>query len=164
MYIIYKAYDDNTAVVLDMPSFNMRTLTEKELISLGSKENVTGLTVSNRKILSLNSYECLTFPVEAEADEYINYIRQCFPNKKATKINSNSIYYVLCTRNEKVHVDYYVVSYTEVERVYIAQKGYTPYIQAAKSFSKSDAQKKAAMMQRNSKTGKHWTTERIPRE
>jgi hypothetical protein len=161
MYIVYRAYDDNTADILDIPSYNVNFLTEKELISLGSKETVTGLTVSNRKIVSLNAYECLTFPVESEADEYVNYIRQSYPNKKITKINSNSTYFVLCTRNQKIHVDYYIVSYTEFERTYVANKGYTPYPQSAKPFSKAEAQKKAAMMQRNSKTGKNWVTERV---
>ena len=62
-------------------------------------------------------------------------------------------YWVFEKTNKVYHVDYYVCTWAGDTATYIGKEGgYTPYIQAAKSFSKHEANKKAAIMTRNSKT------------
>jgi hypothetical protein len=162
MYIIYNAYDDNTADILDLNTLSLKFNTEIELIRLGNKEQVVGLTVDTHKIISLNSYSCLTFPTESEADEYVH---SYLDKGNFKKIYINNMFYLLIQKEiPKLHVDYHIVTNSECMKVYVAKnKGYTPYIQCAKAFDKDTAKKQAALMQKQSKTGKYWTTERIVR-
>ena len=72
------------------------------------------------------------------------------------------LYWVFEKRNSKIHVDYYVCAYAGEEVTYLADAGgYTPYIQAAKIFDKKTAGEAAAIMTQHSRTGKHWTTQRV---
>lgn len=158
MYIVYEAFDDNTAIILDIPSFTRREMTEKELINFGNNNDVLGLSVSGRKINYINAYGCITFATESEADEYIKQNGLSYQNKRYI----HDYWYVLEKKNYKIHVDYYVCHWRGDIATYIADNGgYTEYIQAAKIFTKDEAGKKAAMLRRNSKTGKYWTTHRV---
>lgn len=158
MYIIYEAFDDDTAVVMDIPSFQRMEMSESELISFGSKHDVLGLSVSGRKLNYINAYNCLTFPSEDEADDYIKYNGLSYQNKRYIQ----GYWFVFEKKNHKSHVDYYVCHWINNIATYIGDKGgYTNYIQAAKKFTKDEAGKKAAMLRRNSKTGKFWTTQRV---
>lgn len=158
MYIVYEAFDDDTAVLLDIPSFQRMELIEQELITFGNKNDVLGLSVSGRKLNYINAYNCLTFPTENEADDYIKYNGLSYQNKRYIQ----GYWYVLEKKNYKKHVDYYVCHWINNVPTYIGEKGgYTNYIQAAKKFTKDEAGKKAAMLRTNSKTGKFWTTQRV---
>lgn len=157
MYIIYEGYDDNTAVVLDLGTYQREHLTEKQLISLASRYDVLGLSVSNNKINYITAYNCLSFPTEDEANDYIKYKKLTYQNKRYLL----GYWWVFEKKDYKIHVDYYVCSYKGDDVTYVMDKGYTPYIQAAKSFDKRTAKEKAALMTKRSKTGTHWTTQSV---
>lgn len=160
MYIIYKAYDDNTAEILDVGTYQKRELTEKELINFNKEHDVLGLSATKQKINYIEAYSCVQFSMESEADEYIKENNLSYRNKRYIQ----GLYWVFEKSNKKIHVDYYVCAYAGKEVLYLAEKGYTPYIQAAKVFDKRSAGKAAALATKNSKTGKYWTTQRVKRE
>lgn len=160
MYIVYEAFDDNTAIILDINTFAKYECSESDLIKLANKEgnNVLGLSVSNNKLNYITAYECISFPTEADADEYIKDNNLTYKNKRLT----SNYYWVFTKKNYKIHVNYYVCTYRGDEISYVANVGkYTPYIQAAKSFDKHTAKKKAAFMSKNGLPGTHWTTQRV---
>ena len=160
MYVINEAYDDNTALVIDLSNYTRKEMSELELIRFASYGNeVLGLSVSGQQKNYINGYESISFPVEAEADEYIKENRLSFRNKRYL----NGLYWVLEKKNNKIHVDYYICTWAGPNALYVGEKGYTPYIQSAKKFDKKTAGKQAALMTKNSKTGKYWTTQRVVR-
>lgn len=156
MYIISKAYDDKSAEVLDVITCERHELSERELINMSKSHDILGLSVSGNKINYINAYSCITFASDEEAYEY------CKDNGISTRntIFINGYYYIFDKTNKVYHVDYFVMYWTEVEQTYIAEKGYTPYIQCAKSFDKKSAYERAASMTKNSKTGKKWSVYR----
>ena len=157
MYVIYEAYDDNTADVLDIGNYGRKFMTEQELIHFGNNYDVLGLSVSGHKLNYITAYNCLSFASEEEANEYIRENGLSYQNKRYAM----GLFWVFEKKNHKKHVDYYICTYAGDEVTYLAEKGYTPYIQAAKTFDKRTAGEKAALMTNKSKTGKHWTTQRI---
>lgn len=161
MYVVYQAFDDNTSIVLDIGTFGRREFTEQELIRfINSGHDVLGASVSGQKLNYLNAYECLSFPTEKEADDYIRYNGLTYKNKRY----ASDYYWVFDKRNSKIHVDYYVCMYLGNEVTYIAENGgYTNYIEGAKTFDKRTAGERAAIMTKKSKTGKYWTTQRVVR-
>lgn len=160
MYIIETAYDDNTAVILDLGTYEKRFMLEKDLIYFGNKHDVLGLSVSNNKINYITSYSCISFSNESEADEYIRDASLTYKNKR----NLLGYTWVFEKKDHKIHVDYYICAYAGPEVIYVGKEGgYTPYIQAAKTYSKQEAGKTAALMRQHSKTGKHWKVQRTAR-
>lgn len=160
MYIVYKAFDDNTSVVLDVATFDRKEFTEQNLINfVNSGNDVLGASVSGHRLVYLNAYNCLTFPTESEADSYIKANGLSYKNKRVLP----SYVCVFEKTNHKDHVDYYVCTYAGDNVTYVGEKGYTPYLQAAKSFDKKTAGERAALMTKKSTTGKYWTTLRVVR-
>lgn len=159
MYVVYEAFDDNTAIIIDIGTFARYECSESDLIKLANKGNdILGLSVSNRKINYITAYECISFPTEADAEEYIRDNNLTYKNKRV----ASGYYWVFIKKNYKKHVDYYVCTYIGDEVSYVAKEGeYTPYIQAAKTFDKHTAGEQAAIMSKRSKTGKYWTTQRV---
>lgn len=157
MYIVYKAYDDNTADILDIGTFQIKYMTEIELIRFSKSHEVLGLSTSGNKIIYINAYSCTQFPTEQEANEYIKSMGLSYKNKRFIQ----GMWWILEKNSHKYHVDYYICTYIGEEVTYLAEKGYTPYIQSAKTFDKKTAGEKAAIMTKKSKTGKYWTTQRI---
>lgn len=162
MFVIYKAYDDNTSVVLDIGTFGMKEMTEQDLIRfINNGNNVLGASVSGQKLNYLNAYECLSFPTESEADEYIRYNGLSYKNKRY----ACNYFWVFNKINHKTHVDYYVCSWAGDVATYVANNGgYTQYLNGAKVFDKRSAGEQAAIMTRKSRTGKHWTIQRVVKE
>jgi len=157
MYIVFKAFDDNTADILNLSSGQMNFLQEDELIKFGKSNDILGLSVDTRKINYIQPYTFVSFPTEYEMNEYI----RMYGISHYVKKHIHGIYYIFTKSNNTKHVDYYICSYSGPEVTYLAESGYTPYIQAAKSFDKKTAQKQAVFMTNNSKTGKHWKAERV---
>lgn len=160
MFVISEAYDDNTAMVIDLSTYSRKEMSEIDLIRFSATgHDVLGLSVSDKQINYIHGYDCISFATEDEADEYIKDKGLTYRNKKYI----NGLYWVLEKKSSKIHVDYYVCTWAGQNATYVAERGYTPYIQAAKSFDKKSAGRQAAMMTQHSKTGKHWTTQRIVR-
>lgn len=159
MFIVYKAYDDNTAELLDICTYQRLQLTELELIRFVQNGNeALGLSVSGNKINYITAYNMVQFPTETEANEFIVSNGLSYNNKKYI----NDMFCILYKTNKTYHVDYFVYTQAGPEMTYICKNGgYTPYIQAAQSFDKREAGKKAALMTQRSKTGKHWSTQRV---
>lgn len=157
MYVVYEAYDDNTADIIDIGNYTRRFMTEQQLITFGNNHDVLGLSVSSHKINYINAYSCLSFATEEEADDYIRENSLSYQSKRYAM----NMYWVFEKKNYKKHVDYYICTYRGNEVSYVAEKGYTPYIQAAKQFNKKTAGEQAARMTKNSRTGTHWTTQRV---
>lgn len=156
MYIVKNVYSDNTADILDIVTLQQQFMTEKELIGFGFHNKVLGLSTNGHKLGGLIGYDCITFPTEAEAYEYADETGI----SRNQIINMNDYYYILYKNNRVINVGYYVLHWTEYEQSYVSKKGYTPYVAQAKLFSKEDAQKKAAMM--NRKRGwEYWITQRV---
>lgn len=160
MLVVVEAYDDNSALVMDLNTYTRKEMSELELIRFANNgHNILGLSVSSRQINYINAYDCISFASEDEADEYIKENGLTSKNKRYT----NNLVWVLEKKNNKIHVDYYICAWSGPNAVYVAEQGYTPYIQAAKSFDKKTAGRKAVMMAQKSKTGKYWTTQRVVR-
>lgn len=157
MYVVYEAYDDNTADILDIGNFAKRPMTEQELIHFGNTHDVLGLSVSGHKLNYIAAYNCLSFASEDEADDYIKSNGLSYQNKRYAV----GYYWVFEKKNRKKHVDYYIYTCAGDNITYLTENGYSPYIQAAKSFDKKTAGEKAALMTRNSKTGKYWSVQRV---
>lgn len=164
MYAIRTRYSDNEADVIDLNTYRIEHLKEIELIRFENNHGTSplGLSVSNNKINYIQPYDMIQFPIESEADEYIRYNNLSYKNK----FFINNMYVVLYKVDRTIKVIYYVYYQLGPEKTYLGKpvKGkpsYTPYIQAAQTFDKDDAGKKAALLRKNSKTGKYWTTERV---
>lgn len=159
MIIVYKAYDDNSAELLDICTYRRMELTEIQLIKfVANGGEALGLSVSKNKINYIQAYDMVQFPTEYEADEFIRNNNLSSKNKKYI----NDMFCVLFKSDKVYHVKYYICIYRGDEIIYVGDKGgYTPYIQAAKTFDKRTAGQKSALMTNNSKTGKHWTTRRV---
>jgi hypothetical protein len=159
MFVVYKAYDDDTADIIDLSTFKIVWLNKQELVSLGNKHNVLGLSISGNKVNYVNAYNCISFAQENEADEYIRYNGLQYNNKRYL----DGYWWVLEKNNQRIHVDYYVCTYRGDEVSYVSEKGYTPYIQAAKKFDREESGKKAVFMTQKSKTGTYWKVQRVVR-
>lgn len=158
MFIVYEAFDDNTAIIADLSNYAQKEFSEQQLIRLASNHEVLGLSVSGQKINYLNAYSCIAFTTESEADEYLRDNGLSYQHKRYV----NNMFWVLEKKNQKTHVDYYVYSQAGPDLTYIGKDGgYTPYIQAAKTFTKREANEKAVFMTKRSKTGKHWCAKRV---
>lgn len=158
MYIVSKAYDDNTAEILDIGSYQTRFFTEIELIRFSASHDVMGLSVSGGKINYINAYSVYTFPTEDEATEFCRENDIGFNNK----MYALDYWFVFQKSNKRVHVAYYIRTAKEVEWVYLGENiKYTPYQHAAKEFTKKEAQKKVAMMNKNPKATQHWMVESV---
>ena len=162
MYIVHEAYDDNSATILDIVTLQRQTMTEQELKNFSKNHDVMGLSVSNNKINYIHAYDCISFATENEANEYIRDNNLSYQNK----MKVNEYYYVLYKNNKVYHVDYFIMHYTEIERVYVSEKGYCGYREGAKSFDKKTAYEKAASMNKahakkyNAVSSNHWVVER----
>ena len=65
MYVVYEAFDDNSAIILDIGTFNKQLMYEQQLINfVNSGNTVTGLSVSGKKINYIQAYNCLSFPTD----------------------------------------------------------------------------------------------------
>jgi hypothetical protein len=156
--MVYKAYDDNTAELLDLNTYDRLELTEKQLVSISNNHKVIGLATCRGKVTYMEAYTCTQFPSEFEATEYSRE-HMLYPDQT---FFINGLYCVLERTYQKIHVDYLVCYYTGNAVTYVGKNGgYTPYPQAAARFDKKTAGKKAAFMNQRSKTGKHWVTERV---
>lgn len=158
MYVVYRAYDDNTADIIDLSTMHVENFGERQLIKLGTEKDILGLSVSSNKINYINAYTFIKFDSDNELNEYIReYVDEPYVKK-----NVHGYFWLLKKTNHKYHVDYYVCTYKGDEVTYLGkERNYTPYIQAAKTFSKHEAGEKAALMTKNSKTGTHWTTHKV---
>lgn len=159
MFIISIAYDDNTAEVLELPSQNRKYMTEQELINFSKHNEVLGLSAGN-KINYIQPYSAYLFPSEDEAYFYIKNNNLSYNSKHYV---GEGYYAVVEKNNNKRHVDYFVYCCSGPEITYVGKNRgtYVPYKQSAKTFTKHEAQKTAALMTRKSKTGKYWTVERV---
>lgn len=157
MYIVYEAFDDNTATIIDLETYGTKFMTEQELINFGNKHSVLGLSVSGHRVNYITAYNCLSFATEEEADDYIRENGLSYKNKRYAM----NLFLVLEKNNHKRHVDYYIYTRAGDEVTYVMDKGYTHYIQAAKTFDKKTAGERAASMTQNSRTGKYWTVQRV---
>lgn len=163
MYIVTEAYDDNTANILSINDFsgefeNRIFMTERQLINFASHKDCLGLSTSEHKINYINSYNCIVFPSENEANEYITS-----SSTASKKKCIGGMYFVFERKNIVKHVSYFICTFRGEQVSYVApgKREYTPYIQSAQEFSKIAAQKKAYNMTQKSKTGTHWTTQRV---
>ena len=158
MYIVSRAYDDNTADILDIGSYQTKWFSEIELIRFAANHDVMGLSVSGGKVNYINAYSVVQFPTEDEATEYCRENGIGFNNKMYLL----DYWFVFEKSNRKIHVAYFIRTAKEVEWVYLGRDiKYTPYQQAAQEFTKKDAQKKVAMMNNNPKAVQHWMAERV---
>lgn len=158
MYVIFEAFDDNTATVFNTSNYERNTLTEQQLIAFGKIHDVLGLSVGERSINYINSYSFVAFESEEGANEYIKENGYSYQNKKY----ENGMWWYFQKTNYKVHVDYHVVTYRGEEITYVGEDiKYTPYIQSAKKYTKQEAGETAALMTRRSKTKTRWTTLRV---
>ena len=156
MYVVYEAFDDNTAVILDLGTFNKQLMYEQQLINFVNAGNqVIGLSVCGKRLNYIQAYNCVSFSTEGEVDEYI--IDNNLP--KRNKFWAFGYWWILEKKSTE-HVVYHICSYAGDTVLYVGNGGYTPYIQAAQNFDKVTAGKKAAIMTQRSKTGKHWTIQR----
>ena len=158
MYVIFEAFDDNTATIINTSNYERKTLTEQQLISFGKNNEVLGLSVGEHSINYINSYKFTAFESENEANDYIRENGCSYQNKKY----DNGMWWYFKKTNHKIHVDYYVVTYRGDEITYVGEDiKYTPYIQSAKKYTKHDAGETAALMTKRSKTKTRWTTLRV---
>ena len=157
MYIVTKAYDDNTAEIIDIGPMTVYQLNTEELIQFSKRHDVLGLSVSRNKINYLQAYHCMSFATENEAREYM--LENNLP-VNSIKYTNGMVFVV--EKIPKIHVNYYICYYEGNNATYVGDKGgYTPYIQAAKVFSRQEAGQRAAIMKQQSTTGKDWTTQRV---
>lgn len=165
MYVIYEAFDDNTAIVLDIGTYRRIQMSEQELIRFEKQNDVLGLSVSKNKINYITAYNCLSFSSEEDANEYIKDNNLSYQNKRFIQ----GYWWIFDKKEHKKHVDYYICTYRGDDITYLGEKDnkgkntFTPYIQAAKVFDKRTAGEQAALMTKNSKTGTYWTTQRVVR-
>lgn len=161
MYVVYEAFDDNTAIILDIGTLARYECSEADLIKMvNNGSDILGASVSKQKLNYLNAYNCLSFPTETDADEYIKDNNLSYRNKRY----ASNYYWVFEKKDSKIHVDYYICTYRGDEITFVSEfGGFTPYIQSAKTFDKHTAKKQAALMTNKSTKKVHWTTKRIVR-
>lgn len=161
MKFVYEAYDDKTADIMDTDTGCIDFYTEKNLISLAAKQKVIGLETKSGKISSLESYNWLQFPSNEEAREY----KQGLRSVKEVHFETPYGVAMFIAKGIVRHVDYYVLYCLGNENHFVSaydSRTTTPYLESAKEYTKRDAQNEAHMRTRNSKTGKFWTTLRVP--
>jgi len=162
MLIVTKAYDDNTAYIYDTVTMLSKYFEEAELIRFGQTNSVIGLdlTSTNRSISRLEAYKVIPFESEEALNEYVYQFGLIGINKFYD--TNNGFYNLLLKTNHKIHVDYVIYYPLGPTKVYKTERGYAENNPcAAKAYTKDEAKQKAALMRKNSKTGKYWTTEKI---
>lgn len=160
MYIVYRAYDDKTADILGIGkgNINMKRFSEEELINFTSHHDVIGVSASDKRLNYINAYDILQFPTEDEATEFCHEHGISYKNK----IYIFNYWYVFERSYITYHVSYFIRTAKETDNVYLGKDiKYTPYMQAAKEFTKDEAQKKVDMMSKNPRAAQNWTIERI---
>lgn len=164
MMVVYNAYDDNSADIIDVVTMKRYHQSAQQMINYINKGGkILGVSASNNKINYVNAYSIGTFPTEDEADEYIRDNGLSYQNKRYL----NDIFYVFEKIDKVIHVKYMIYNQTGNEITYVGEtvKGkttYTPYMQAAKTFTEKEAYSRSASMTKNSKTGKFWFVMRMP--
>lgn len=160
MYICYKTFDDNYIEVLDLNSYQTAVMSASDIKKfIHSGHNIFGVTCSDNKITAVRSYECISFPSEMEADEYLKDNNISYKDK----LFVNGYWYVFEKRKKVIHVRYYIYNYNEYETTYVGlNRSYTPYKDAAKEFEKKEAFVKAASMNKNGNGSKRWLVLREP--
>lgn len=162
MLVVTRAYDDNTAYIYDTVTMLSKLFEEIELIRFGSNHEVLGLELNStgRAIQNIESYKILQFENEEALNEYIYQFNLCNIHKFYD--SNNHVYVLLIKTNNKIHVDYVIYYPIGPTKVYKTERGYAENNPcAAKAYTKTEAKQKAALMRKNSKTGKYWTTEKI---
>lgn len=163
MYIVNTVFDDATFNIYNTVTCKTRLLTLAKLRSLCKKQTVVGVITFEDKIVDVHSCKLIKFESEYEMQDYIAENNLCNYNV----VNSKETYGIVLENNQIIHVDYYIGYYLGDNITYLGIKDrknfYTPYIQAATSFTRDIAGKKAAIMTRSSKTGKKWEAFRVPR-
>lgn len=161
MLVVYNAFDDNTADIIDITNMTVKFYTEQQLINLNKHHNVLGIISDNRKLYSIHSYNMVSFPTENEAIVFakVNNI------ELSNMLFINGYYWVFQKQQGLLYVNYYVYNQKGEECTYLCIQNnkatYTPYIQEATVFDKKEAQKRAKLMTMNSKTGTYWKALRI---
>lgn len=164
MMVVYNAYDDNSADIIDVVTMKMYHQSAQQIINyLNKGGKILGVSASSNKINYINAYSIGTFPTEFEADEYIRDNYLSYQNKRYI----NDMFYVFEKTDKVIHVDYVVYTQNGDEITYVGKdvKGkttYTHYIQSAKTFSEKEAYSRSASMTKCSKTGKFWFVMRMP--
>lgn len=161
MYFVYEAYDDNSADIFDIGNMTTTSMGERELITFGNRHEVIGLSTSGNKLHSIKSYNAIQMCSEEDANEYLR--DRGIPLKN--KIYASGYWWIFEPKGYKIHVDYYVLYCLGEEKHFISKldaNRTTPYIESAKTYSKNEAGKKAAMLNNRTKTGKHWFSIRVP--
>ncbi len=141
MYIVTEVFDDGLALIYDIGTYKETLFTESEILRLCRKHSIFGVTVYDNKIQHIASYNILQFPSEVEAYEYTG--------NTSDVLFIQGIYWHFEPKNRVIHVGYYVMHYTEVETVFIGDKGYCGYIEDAKEFSREDAYVKCGSLNSN---------------
>ena len=98
MYVVYKAFNTNKAIIVDLSNYMQLELNENQLIRLSNNHNIIGLSVYNQKIKNISAYDCISFEIESEADEYLRDVGLSYQNK----LYINRLYWVLEKRNIEV--------------------------------------------------------------
>ena len=164
MMVVYNAYDDNSADIIDIITMKRYHQSAQQIINyINNGGKILGVSVGTNKINYINAYSIGTFPTEDEADEFIRDNGLSYQNKRYV----NDMFYVFEKNNKVIHVDYVIYSQMGDEITYVGEtvKGkttYTPYVQAAKKFTEKEAYSRSASMTKNSKTGKLWFVMRLP--
>lgn len=162
MLIVTEVYDDGVVDVTDPCTLNTSKLDTKGIFEAIQYTNIYGVCVYNNNIEYAESYMFLTFADEYDADEYM----ECNGANLFTKVWDENLtgWIVLQKKCRIVHVNYFVCYYLGNEVCYVAEQGYTPYIQCAKVFDKKEANKLAGILRAKTKTGKCWIAERVEME
>lgn len=164
MLVVYNAYDDNSADIIDVVTMKRYHQGAQQIINyINQGGKILGVSAGNNKINYINAYSIGTFPTEDEADEYIKDNQLSYQNKRYI----NDMFYVFEKNNKVIHVDYVIYTQVGDEITYVGQtvKGkttYTPYIQSARTFTEKEAYSRSASMTKNSKSGKYWFVMRLP--
>lgn len=152
MLVVTKVYDDKSADLFDIVSYETRRYTFNKIEQLN--KHVIGTIVYNNELLSIKSMRVTSFPTEKEAFEYKK-------ENHGEILFLHDYWWVLVEENTIIHVDYYVYTQIGDEVTYVSESGYTPYIQGAKRFGEVDAIKISRSMTKCSKTGKYWKVKRV---
>ena len=138
MYVVTKVFDDNSASIIDIGTYKEVTLTESEIKNFCKNHAVLGVDICKNKIYNLMAYSTMQFASDTDAYEYAG------SDKNVMYIQG--MYWVFTPDRMVHHVAYYVTHYTEVECTFIAEKGYCGYMEYAKQFTKDEAYKKCASL------------------
>lgn len=163
MYIVNTVFDDGTFNIFNTITCKTQLVTLAKLRSLCKKQSIIGVITFEDKIVDVHSCKLIKFESEYEMQDYITENNLINYNIVCNK----SMYAIILESNQIIHVDYYIGYYLGNEITYLGIKDgknfYTPYIQAASSFTRAEAGKKAAIMTKSSKTGKKWESFRVER-